>query len=94
MTDVNGCSDVQTFEVPTPDQPEAAIANFTHSTCGEENGMITVTVSGGAAPFTYQWGHDPNLNSPTLTNLAAGLYSLTVTDANLCQSVVHQKYSR
>ncbi len=55
-------------------------------TCnGDCNAQITATVTGGTTPYTYSWedaGMNPvGGNSPTLSNLCAGTYTLTVTDA-------------
>ncbi|MCX6258077.1 MAG: GEVED domain-containing protein [Bacteroidia bacterium] len=49
---------------------------------GGNNGLIFLTVSGGTSPYTYHWSN--NANTPFITNLTAGTYSYTVTDAHLC----------
>lgn len=52
--------------------------------CTERNdGAIEVHLDGGQAPYTYQWQPGGG-NVPRLENLAAGLYALTITDANAC----------
>ncbi|MBI5538740.1 MAG: T9SS type A sorting domain-containing protein [Bacteroidia bacterium] len=48
--------------------------------CSGSNGFITVTASGGTAPYSYVWNTTPPQTSATATNLSAGLYYLTVTD--------------
>ncbi|WP_198661771.1 gliding motility-associated C-terminal domain-containing protein [Lewinella sp. IMCC34183] len=53
---------------------------------GDANGSITVYPSGGTGPYRYDWSADNgSSSSPTLTNLTAGTYSVTITDANNCQ---------
>lgn len=56
------------------------------ATCvGENMGQATVTITGGAMPFTYTWdAATGNQSTASATNLAEGTYSLTVTDANNC----------
>ncbi len=54
------------------------------SICNAANGTITLTFSGGLAPFNYLWTNGINNGSGTtgnITNLSAGLYSITVSDS-------------
>jgi hypothetical protein len=51
------------------------------STC---DGSVSVTAVGGSAPYTYQWSNGGMINTPALTNLCVGTYSVTVVDANGC----------
>ncbi|MGV3504590.1 MAG: cadherin-like beta sandwich domain-containing protein, partial [Adhaeribacter sp.] len=48
---------------------------------GGNTGSASVTVSSGTAPFTYSWSHSGG-SGATASNLSAGNYSVTVTDAN------------
>ncbi len=48
--------------------------------CTGSTGVAFLTSVGGAGPFTYSWSPSGG-NTPTASNLAAGLYTLTVTDA-------------
>ena len=45
-------------------------------------GSINLTATGGTAPYTYAWSNNTTQEDPT--NLAAGTYTVTVTDANGC----------
>jgi hypothetical protein len=52
------------------------------------NGLAAVSVdSGGVAPFTYMWSDANMTTTSNIQNLAAGAYSVTVTDADGCESV-------
>lgn len=57
---------------------------------GQNNGQISVFVSGGTPPYSYRWSTDPNTSTTVnpLPALAAGTYSVTVTDANNCTPLV------
>ncbi len=48
------------------------------------NGTILANVSGGEAPYAFSWSNGGN--SAQLISLAAGTYSLTITDANGCSA--------
>ncbi|WP_113637150.1 T9SS type A sorting domain-containing protein, partial [Nubsella zeaxanthinifaciens] len=48
------------------------------------SGEIKLNVSGGTAPYTYQWFGGVYGNVSTISNLCGGLYSVTITDANGC----------
>jgi PKD repeat protein len=52
-------------------------------TTGGSNGTATVSVTGGTAPYTYDWNPGTG-NSETVNGLNAGNYTVTVTDANGC----------
>ncbi len=58
------------------------IFTFDHPTCDGENGGIWAEVSGGTEPYSYSWSTGPQ--GPDLENLAAGEYTLIITDANGC----------
>ena len=50
---------------------------------GASTGSMTVVPAGGRAPFTYTWAGGVAGNVATATGLAAGTYTVTVTDASL-----------
>lgn len=55
---------------------------------GQNNGQISLTVTGNSGPFNYSWSN----NLPTIanvTNLAPGNYACTITDKNGCKSVIN-----
>lgn len=77
------CTDTYTATV-TIDQTVLPVSVTTNTTnnplaCfGDQNASIELSVSGGTPPYSYSW--TPNV--PDLENLAAGTYSIIVTDAN------------
>ena len=54
--------------------------------CGQSNGSATVTAVGGAGGYTYSWGTTPAQTGATATGLAAGTYTVTVTDSGGCSN--------
>ncbi|HYG52070.1 MAG TPA: hypothetical protein VD905_14260, partial [Flavobacteriales bacterium] len=59
---------------------------ITNSTCGSSNGSISgITVSGGTGALTYTWNGSPAA-APNIGPVAAGSYTLVVTDALGCSA--------
>ncbi len=85
ITNPNGC--VLTNNVTVADTMGPLLNNnFTNVNCfGALTGTASVTVNGGTAPYTYSWSPGIGI-TPTITNLAAGNYTATVSDANGCQA--------
>ena len=55
----------------------------TPTTCGNNNGSVQASVSGGVSPYSYRWVPG-NYLSFEYTNIGTGTYSVTITDANGC----------
>jgi gliding motility-associated-like protein len=83
VTDANSCSQSSSVTVNNLAGPIATVFSITNVSCnGLTDGSATVTVSGGTAPYDFDWSNTQTL--PTATNLAAGTYTLTATDVNGC----------
>jgi Zn-dependent metalloprotease/subtilisin-like proprotein convertase family protein len=81
ITATDGCTAVSTINVgqPTP----LILSNATvPATCGQSNGSAVAIVSGGFSPYTYLW--NTGVTVGTISNVASGSYTFTVTDANGC----------
>jgi len=74
--------------------PNLAITmSATDATCPTpNNGTVTANVTGGVTPYAYKWNTLATLQ--TLTNLSAGTYTVTVTDAAGCSSTASASVSQ
>jgi hypothetical protein len=81
VKDSSGCSIRSTVTVGNKVQLTLS-EQQTLPSCHQSNGSITVTISGGTEPYSYQWSNGSD--SASLSNLAAGSYSLTAKDAEGC----------
>jgi len=84
ITDKNGATHTESFTITEP--ADITISNtVTNVSCnGGLNGKIALNVTGGTSPYTYVWNTSPVQNTSTASNLTAGVYQVTVTDANSC----------
>ncbi len=90
ITDANGCTQTASTTIISPDQINISIDNIVDEVGDQSNGSITITVAGGVAPYTYNWTLGGNFFSSDqdIFNLAAGTYTLLITDANDCVILV------
>jgi len=86
IIDANGCLDVIAVEVGEVDLLTLAEDSNIPSSCDADDGEVTLSVSGGTAPYTFMLnGISQMIGNPvTYTGLASGQYTVEVTDANGC----------
>ncbi|MFQ5335117.1 MAG: T9SS type A sorting domain-containing protein, partial [Flavobacteriales bacterium] len=82
ITDMNGCTAVDSITITQPQVLTVSIATTDDN--GGCTGSATATVGGGTSPYAYQWDDSNNQTDQTATGLCAGLYCVTVTDSNAC----------
>ncbi|WP_369048666.1 DUF4347 domain-containing protein, partial [Tenacibaculum sp. UWU-22] len=84
---VSSCSQTITDSVTINDFTSNLTATATTSshqtTVGGTEGEVTVNASGGAGSYTYLWSPG-GATTQTVSNLAPGTYTVTVTDSNRC----------
>lgn len=79
----NACTRVLTATITQPQKINIALQNQPEK-CGNSQGSLTSTVSGGSAPYNYLWSDGSNATS--ITGLQAGSYGLQVTDSKGCRN--------
>lgn len=79
---VSGCT-VQGSYVVTSPTPITISGTITNANCKfEPSGAIDASIVGGTPPYTYSWSN--SATSQDISNVIAGTYTLTVTDAKGC----------
>jgi uncharacterized repeat protein (TIGR01451 family) len=83
ITDANGCTAIDFGVVTQPGFPIITVG--INLLCNNDNATIQATTFAGTPPYTYQWSNGSTIS--TITNVPAGVYSVTVTDANGCSRI-------
>ncbi len=82
VLDGANCPEVLSFTITEPAVLVANVSATGTSGVGTSDGTATANPSGGTSPYSYAWSNGDS--TQTITGLAAGLYTVTVTDANGC----------
>ncbi|MBI4649428.1 MAG: hypothetical protein HY738_23225, partial [Bacteroidia bacterium] len=85
VTDIQGCIYFDSVEIIQPAELIISDTTIVLANCGASDGSISVIITGGTVPYSYIWSTSDTSNG--ISNIAAGIYLLTVTDANNCSIV-------
>jgi len=84
ITDGAGCTVTDAIDMTIVDTALELIVSTENTSCADNNdGLAAATVAGGTTPYHYNWSTGSTENS--IDNLAAGTYSVEITDATGCQ---------
>ncbi|PHX82726.1 MAG: hypothetical protein CK539_03130 [Flavobacteriales bacterium] len=83
ITDANSCSITQSFNITQPNTLVATQSQINLTCNAVCSGSATVVATGGTGVYTYAWAPSGG-NAATASNLCAGTYTCTITDANNC----------
>jgi len=84
ITDADGCSFANSYEIT---EAETLVVTETVSetlACGDDLGTISIEITGGTEPYEIEWLEIDAPDQTVLENLAAGTYTVEVTDVNGC----------
>ena len=86
VTDQLGCTSNATVSVQHYNLPNLSFGNITIPQCiNIADGTARVTAVGGNSPYSYLW--DSGETTRTASALTPGSHSVTVTDANGCETI-------
>ncbi|NNE25719.1 MAG: T9SS type A sorting domain-containing protein [Saprospiraceae bacterium] len=82
VIDSIGCQSTASFEVLDNDNISLVATAINASCNGNSDGMITVQVSGGLPPYTFEW--NTGADTSAISDLNADTYIVTITDDEGC----------
>jgi|GEM_PF-602770 len=88
VKDTNGCLSSTVITTIQSLAPLVLTASNTSISCNGSDASLTVSTSGGQAPYQYSINNGAYTSSNTYTGLIAGTYSLKVRDALGCASTI------
>jgi hypothetical protein len=65
--------------------PKLSLIKKANANCGESNGSVELSATGGIAPFVFSANNLGSNSDGIFTKVPAGSYSFSVSDANGCQ---------
>jgi hypothetical protein len=83
ITDHNLCTKIDSITITQPTAVTASVS-ATSTICSGTTTGVNLTAGGGTAPLAFLWSN--NAITEDLTNVGAGTYTVTVTDALGCQA--------
>lgn len=83
-TDASGCESIHAGTIGIYSELILALTFTDESAPGANDGTATAQATGGTGLITYHWSTGEN--SPTISNLSPGNYSVTITDALGCET--------
>ena len=86
VTDAHSCTAQKTVDITAPGAPTLSETHVNVSCHGLSDGSVTLTPSGGTAPYSYSWSN--GATTKDLTGLIAGTYNVTVIDAASCTALL------
>ena len=82
ITDFRSCTIIRNRQLTQPTLLVAGANATGESAAGAQDGTATATAIGGTPGYSFSWSNGGN--TPSVSSLAPGTYTVTVTDSNLC----------
>ena len=77
------CTNTASYVVDDAAGAPSIGGSVTQALCGQSSGSVNIGISGGAAPYSFNWS--TGATSEDLANVLSGPYAVTVTGSNGCQ---------
>jgi hypothetical protein len=89
VADLHGCDTIIEITLDSPDSLMLSLDSIVQVRCpADSSGVIALTATGGTLPYRFDWSYSTS-DSPTLTSVPPGVYSVTLSDASGCKATLH-----
>lgn len=89
VRDALGCTSSSTFSISQAAAIVFATSASTNSSCGNNDGAILVSATGGTGSMQYQLNSGTFQSSGSFTGLSSGSYMVTAKDGNACLKSIY-----
>lgn len=86
ITDANNCTITSQTDITAPSELEVDLSVDEIRCADDTDGVLIANVTGGTSGYTFEWSTGETTSF--ITGLAAGMYALTVSDANSCSTII------
>ncbi len=86
VRDASGCENSQNANLVAATAPTLTVSITNQPGCNQNNGSISASTSGGRSPYQYSLNGGTFQSNSIFSGLAVGSYSVTVRDANGCET--------
>ena len=94
VTDSKGCTATAfAFIAPAPARLTGATSSTT-TRCDGTTGTVSITATGGSAPYTFLWNTSPAQTTQQATGLGVGTYSVKITDGHGCTATASRAVTK
>lgn len=84
VTDSLGCTDLESIVITEPTLLTYSITSSDLNCYNDMSGSASLSPTGGTSPYSYLWSNSQT--GASLSNIAAGIYTYTISDANGCDT--------
>jgi hypothetical protein len=84
VSDAVNCAAISEVTIDEPNTLEVELTAIASADCGQNNGMAEIAAMGGTPGYAYVWSN--GATGTMVNNLEAGPHTVSITDANDCQT--------
>ncbi len=94
ITSSNNCISIDSIFLDQPDSLLVETVGTSTLLChSSNNALVEAIVDGGVEPYSFDWSTTDENHTSSISGIGAGVYYLSVTDSNSCESIISHTIS-